>query len=167
MPGADAALLNQAGLGRSLGLPSASQCGRHVWNQYVIRVPGGQRDALREHAHALGSRHRNLLSRATSPATVLRRAWAMPRGVCPSRNAPPWKQLPCRFFRNSPPTNSNSSSSELPNSCSRQTTHRPNPTCRPAPHRRRQHARPGLTIEHGPLGRTPPAGVARGNLLFV
>jgi dTDP-4-amino-4,6-dideoxygalactose transaminase len=44
-----ATLLTQAGLGRSLGLPSASQHGRHVWNQYVVRVPGGQRDALRDH----------------------------------------------------------------------------------------------------------------------
>jgi dTDP-4-amino-4,6-dideoxygalactose transaminase len=22
---------------------------RHVWNQYIVRVPGGRRDALREH----------------------------------------------------------------------------------------------------------------------
>jgi len=42
-------LLTEAGLSRTLGLPAASQRGRHVWNQYVVRVPGGKRDALREH----------------------------------------------------------------------------------------------------------------------
>jgi dTDP-4-amino-4,6-dideoxygalactose transaminase len=42
-------LLTEAGLSRALGLPAAPQRGRHVWNQYVVRVPGGKRDALREH----------------------------------------------------------------------------------------------------------------------
>ncbi|HUY36233.1 MAG TPA: DegT/DnrJ/EryC1/StrS family aminotransferase [Pirellulales bacterium] len=32
-----------------LGLPTADPEGRHVWNQYVVRVPDGRRDALREH----------------------------------------------------------------------------------------------------------------------
>ena len=41
------ALFTQAGLDRILGLPQAHPRCRHVWNQYVIRVPGGQRDALR------------------------------------------------------------------------------------------------------------------------
>ncbi|HEV3024740.1 MAG TPA: DegT/DnrJ/EryC1/StrS family aminotransferase, partial [Pirellulales bacterium] len=30
-------------------LPTAEPEGRHVWNQYVVRVPFGRRDALREH----------------------------------------------------------------------------------------------------------------------
>jgi dTDP-4-amino-4,6-dideoxygalactose transaminase len=41
-------LFREAGLDRSLGLPVAASDGRHVWNQYVIRVPHGQRDALRQ-----------------------------------------------------------------------------------------------------------------------
>jgi dTDP-4-amino-4,6-dideoxygalactose transaminase len=34
-------------LDRVLVLPAAHPHGRHVWNQYVIRVPEGRRDALR------------------------------------------------------------------------------------------------------------------------
>jgi dTDP-4-amino-4,6-dideoxygalactose transaminase len=34
-------------LDRVLALPAAHPHGRHVWNQYVIRVPDGRRDALR------------------------------------------------------------------------------------------------------------------------
>jgi dTDP-4-amino-4,6-dideoxygalactose transaminase len=37
-----------AGLDRVLTLPKALANCRHVWNQYVIRVPDGRRDALRE-----------------------------------------------------------------------------------------------------------------------
>jgi len=40
-------LFTQAGLDRILGLPQAHPRCRHVWNQYVIRVPGRKRDALR------------------------------------------------------------------------------------------------------------------------
>jgi dTDP-4-amino-4,6-dideoxygalactose transaminase len=36
-----------ARLDRVLGLPPSDARRRHVWNQYVIRVPGGQRDRLR------------------------------------------------------------------------------------------------------------------------
>ena len=36
-----------AGLDRVLGLPEHAPRGRHVWNQYVVRVPDGQRDRLR------------------------------------------------------------------------------------------------------------------------
>jgi dTDP-4-amino-4,6-dideoxygalactose transaminase len=36
-------------LDRVLGLPGDDAHGRHVWNQYVIRVPDGKRDALRAH----------------------------------------------------------------------------------------------------------------------
>ncbi len=35
------------GVERKLGLPCAAPNRGHVWNQYVIRVPGGRRDALR------------------------------------------------------------------------------------------------------------------------
>ena len=37
------------GLERVLGLPGAAAGRRHVWNQYIVRVPEGRRDALREH----------------------------------------------------------------------------------------------------------------------
>jgi dTDP-4-amino-4,6-dideoxygalactose transaminase len=37
------------GLDRVLGLPVVAPAARHVWNQYVIRVPDRARDALREH----------------------------------------------------------------------------------------------------------------------
>jgi dTDP-4-amino-4,6-dideoxygalactose transaminase len=40
-------LFAACGLDRVLGLPTAGTGGRHVWNQYVIRVPDGRRDALR------------------------------------------------------------------------------------------------------------------------
>jgi dTDP-4-amino-4,6-dideoxygalactose transaminase len=42
-------LFRAAKLDSLLGLPTADSEGRHVWNQYVVRVPGGRRDALREH----------------------------------------------------------------------------------------------------------------------
>jgi dTDP-4-amino-4,6-dideoxygalactose transaminase len=42
----------RAGLDRALSLPAAVVPGRHVWNQYVIRVSGGRRDRLREHLAA-------------------------------------------------------------------------------------------------------------------
>ncbi|HVC96292.1 MAG TPA: DegT/DnrJ/EryC1/StrS family aminotransferase [Pirellulales bacterium] len=42
-------LLRRAKLDGALGLPAADTEGRHVWNQYVVRVPGGRRDSLREH----------------------------------------------------------------------------------------------------------------------
>ncbi|MCR4414118.1 MAG: DegT/DnrJ/EryC1/StrS family aminotransferase [Thermoguttaceae bacterium] len=37
-----------AGLERTVGLPAVGPWRRHVWNQYVIRVPDGRRDALRQ-----------------------------------------------------------------------------------------------------------------------
>ena len=42
-------LFAAAGLNQVLGLPETASQRRHVWNQYVIRVPGGRRDALRQH----------------------------------------------------------------------------------------------------------------------
>lgn len=45
-------LFERAGLSAHIRLPTEAPGGRHVWNQYVIRVPDGQRDALREHLAA-------------------------------------------------------------------------------------------------------------------
>jgi dTDP-4-amino-4,6-dideoxygalactose transaminase len=42
-------LFAQQGLADILGLPVEAADRRHVWNQYVVRVPDGRRDALREH----------------------------------------------------------------------------------------------------------------------
>ncbi len=42
------AMFTEAGLDRILGLPTCLPHRRHVWNQYVIRVPDGRRDALRQ-----------------------------------------------------------------------------------------------------------------------
>jgi dTDP-4-amino-4,6-dideoxygalactose transaminase len=44
-----AKLFQAAGLDRVLGLPKALPGNGHVWNQYIVRVPNGRRDALREH----------------------------------------------------------------------------------------------------------------------
>ena len=38
----------EAGLDRVLGLPACAPGRRHVWNQYVVRVPDGCRDPLRQ-----------------------------------------------------------------------------------------------------------------------
>lgn len=40
-------LFTQAGLDKKIGLPVTLRGRGHVWNQYVIRVPGGRRDELR------------------------------------------------------------------------------------------------------------------------
>jgi dTDP-4-amino-4,6-dideoxygalactose transaminase len=45
-------LFKQRGLDNVLGIPTAAPHCRHVWNQYVIRVPDGRRDALRQHLTA-------------------------------------------------------------------------------------------------------------------
>ncbi len=44
-----AEMFTAAGLDGTLGLPQSAPGRRHVWNQYVIRVPDGRRAALREH----------------------------------------------------------------------------------------------------------------------
>lgn len=44
-----AKLFAEHGLAESIDLPTAEPAGRHVWNQYVIRIPGGRRDALRSY----------------------------------------------------------------------------------------------------------------------
>jgi len=50
-------LFESHGLSDVLGLPVEAPDRRHVWNQYVVRVPDGRRDALREHLakHKVGS----------------------------------------------------------------------------------------------------------------
>ena len=45
-------LMTECGLDRILTLPTVVPGRRHVWNQYVIRVPNGRRDALRTHLTA-------------------------------------------------------------------------------------------------------------------
>ncbi len=42
-------LFAEFGLDRILGLPTELAGRRHVWNQYIVRVPEGKRDALRQH----------------------------------------------------------------------------------------------------------------------
>ena len=41
------ALFNEVGLDQILGLPTALPHRRHVWNQYIVRVPDGRRDDVR------------------------------------------------------------------------------------------------------------------------
>jgi dTDP-4-amino-4,6-dideoxygalactose transaminase len=43
------ALFAERGLDKILTLPQTIRAATHVWNQYVIRVPDGHRDALRKH----------------------------------------------------------------------------------------------------------------------
>jgi dTDP-4-amino-4,6-dideoxygalactose transaminase len=43
------ALFNECGLNKIITLPQTVRAARHVWNQFTIRVPDGQRDALRKH----------------------------------------------------------------------------------------------------------------------
>ncbi len=45
-------LMTECGLDRILTLPTTAAGRRHVWNQYVVRVPNGRRDALRTHLTA-------------------------------------------------------------------------------------------------------------------
>ena len=47
-------LFTRCGLTDVIGLPAADPRGRHVWNQYVIRVADGKRDALRAHLSGAG-----------------------------------------------------------------------------------------------------------------
>ena len=49
-----AELFVECGLDEVLALPVVLPRRRHVWNQYVVRVPGGQRDKLQAHLHAAG-----------------------------------------------------------------------------------------------------------------
>jgi len=45
-------LFTRCGLTDVITLPRADSRGRHVWNQYVIRIANGRRDALRSHLAA-------------------------------------------------------------------------------------------------------------------
>ena len=49
-----ASLFEQVGLERFLVLPTTQPGRRHVWNQYVVRVPDGRRDALRQYLGEVG-----------------------------------------------------------------------------------------------------------------
>ena len=42
-------LFTSHGLAQVIKLPATAAYRRHVWNQYIIRVPAGRRDALRQH----------------------------------------------------------------------------------------------------------------------
>jgi dTDP-4-amino-4,6-dideoxygalactose transaminase len=42
-------LFAECGLNKILTLPQTVRAAKHVWNQYIVRVPDGQRDALRKH----------------------------------------------------------------------------------------------------------------------
>ncbi len=50
-------LFRRHGLDGKVVLPHEASGRLHVWNQYVVRVPGGKRDKLREHlaAHKIGT----------------------------------------------------------------------------------------------------------------
>ncbi|MBP88946.1 MAG: transcriptional regulator [Planctomycetaceae bacterium] len=50
-------LFESASIDGEIVLPTDDPSGRHVWNQYTIRVPDGRRDALRAHlaAESIGS----------------------------------------------------------------------------------------------------------------
>ena len=67
-----AQLMTECGLDRTLRLPTTAPNRRHVWNQYVIRVPDGRRDAPAAPFGRRANRNRNLLSRPLAPAGVLR-----------------------------------------------------------------------------------------------
>jgi dTDP-4-amino-4,6-dideoxygalactose transaminase len=47
-------LFEDAGLKEEVGLPLVREGARHIFNQYVIRVRGGRRDALAEHLKRRG-----------------------------------------------------------------------------------------------------------------
>ena len=59
-------LFAEAGIDGMLTLPTARPNCRHVWNQYVVRVPDGRRDALREFLAKAKIGARNLLSSGAS-----------------------------------------------------------------------------------------------------
>jgi dTDP-4-amino-4,6-dideoxygalactose transaminase len=48
------ALLTTFGLHEQVALPTAEPHGVHVWNQYTIRIPGGERDAVKARLAAAG-----------------------------------------------------------------------------------------------------------------
>ncbi len=85
-------LFAASGLDGILRLPQTLARRRHVWNQYVIRVPEGRRDALRGALAAERHRHGDLLPRAAASAGVfpiarLRRGKLARIGTCRPGNA--------------------------------------------------------------------------------
>ena len=96
-------LFAAAGLDRCLGLPGPLPGRRHVWNQYVVRVPGGQRDALREHSWPRPRSAREIYyPLGLHEQDVLSRTWATGGATCPRRIVPPPRCWPCPSSRNSP-----------------------------------------------------------------
>ncbi len=47
-------LFQESGLDGIIGLPKVASEAGHVWNQFVIRVPEGRRDALRNYLSSIG-----------------------------------------------------------------------------------------------------------------
>jgi dTDP-4-amino-4,6-dideoxygalactose transaminase len=47
-------LLTAAGVHHTLGLPVDQQTGRHVWNQYTVRIPNGRRDQVKQQLQTAG-----------------------------------------------------------------------------------------------------------------
>lgn len=47
-------LLADAGLADRITIPAVDSRCEHVWNQFTIRIPGGRRDAVRQHLAACG-----------------------------------------------------------------------------------------------------------------
>lgn len=73
--------LSAVGLDGEVTLPTVLPHRRHVWNQYVVRIAGGRRDALREHLtkhkiasevyYPLGIHQQECFQRLLAPATDL------------------------------------------------------------------------------------------------
>ena len=68
-----------ADLGERVVTPVALPGHRHIYNQYVLRVP--ERDRLRDYLKDCGDRHRDLLSSTVAHAGVLRRLGLQARGL--------------------------------------------------------------------------------------
>ena len=64
-------LFTEAGLHRTLVLPETKPGMRHVWNQYVIRVPDGPAHAAPRGPDRGPRGHGNLLSAGPAPAGML------------------------------------------------------------------------------------------------
>ena len=90
-------LFAECGLEKALTLPITAEGCTHVWNQYVIRVPDGRRDALRAHLAARKSARKSTIrSRCTSKNAFA--AWATNRAACPNWNGPARETLALPIF---------------------------------------------------------------------
>ena len=88
------ALFADAGLAGRIALPVEPAGCRHIFNQYVVRVP--ERDRVRARLTARRHRHRDLLPGAVSPAGVLRAARPRARRFPARRRRPPTRRSRCR-----------------------------------------------------------------------